>query len=113
MVPSGTFASKDVANNINVTVSGPTISGAQADDYTLSQPTASANITPATLTVSSITANNKVYNATTAATLNVGSAALVGVYSGDKVILGISGRQRGVFASSKMWPTTSLSLSAA
>jgi len=32
-----------------------------------------------------VTANNKVYNGTTAATLNTGSAALVGVLSGDSV----------------------------
>src|SRR5689334_7837692 len=37
--PSGTFASKDVANGIGVTVSGNTISGAQAGNYTLSQQT--------------------------------------------------------------------------
>ena len=44
---SGTFASKDVANNITVTVSGLTISGDQAGDYTLTQPTTTANITAA------------------------------------------------------------------
>ncbi len=95
---AGTFASKDVANGITVTVAGLTIGGAQAGDYTLTQPTTTANITPATLTVSGITASNKVYNSTTAATLSVGSAALVGVYSGDTVTLSTSGAT-GTFAS--------------
>ena len=95
---SGVFASKDVANNINVTVSGLIIGGAQAGDYTLTPPTATANITPAMLTVSGLTANNRVYNATTAASLNVGRAALVGLYSGDTVVLGTSGSS-GTFAS--------------
>ena len=94
----GTFASKNVGNGITVTVSGLTISGAQAGDYTLTQPTASANITPATLTASGVTAANKVYNSTTAATLNTGSASLVGVYSGDTVSLVTSG-STGTFAS--------------
>ena len=95
---SGTFASKDVANGITVTVSGLTISGAQAGDYTLAEPTTTANITPATLTVSGITAANKVYDGTTNATLNTGSASLSGVYSGDSVTLSASGAT-GAFAS--------------
>ena len=76
---TGTFASKDVANGITVTTSGFTISGAQAGDYSLTQPTTAANITPYGLTVSGVTANNKVYDNTTTATLNTGSASLVGV----------------------------------
>jgi sugar lactone lactonase YvrE len=83
---TGTFASKDVGNNL-VTVSGLTISGAQAADYALIQPTTTANITPAPLTVSGVTANTKVYDATTTATLNMAKATLTGVFSGDAVTL--------------------------
>src|SRR5208282_2808853 len=93
-----TFASKDVANNITVTVSGLTISGAPASDYSLPQPTTTANITPLTLTVSGITASNKIYDSTTTATLNTGSAALVTVFSGDTVSLN-TGSAVGTFAS--------------
>src|SRR5437879_4855637 len=71
---TGAFASKDVGNAITVTVSGLTIGGAQAGDYTLTQPTTTANITPATLTVTGVTANNKVYDGTTKATLNTASS---------------------------------------
>jgi phosphotransferase system IIA component len=94
----GTFASKDVANGITVMVSGLTLGGPQASDYTLVQPTTTANITPATLTVTGITAKDKVYDATTKATLNTGSAALVGVFAGDTVNLSTAGAT-GTFAS--------------
>ncbi len=53
----------------------------------LTQPGLTGNITPAALTVTGVTANNKVYDGTTAATLNIGSAALSGVISGDAVTL--------------------------
>ncbi|MBS0266882.1 MAG: hypothetical protein JSS02_33455 [Planctomycetes bacterium] len=45
----GTFASSHVGNAITITVSGPTISGAQAADYTLTLPSTTANISQATL----------------------------------------------------------------
>ncbi|OWK36435.1 YDG domain-containing protein [Fimbriiglobus ruber] len=94
---TGTFAGKDVGTGIIVTTAGFTLGGAQAGDYTVTQPTATANITPFTLTVSGVTANNKVYDSTTAATLNTSSAALVGVFSGDTVTLN-SGSASGTFA---------------
>jgi hypothetical protein len=93
LVTSGdtaTFATKDVGTGISVNVSGLSLSGAQAVFYTLIQPSGlTANITQFGLTVS-ITANNKVYDDTTAATLNTSSATLVGVFSGDTVTLNTS-----------------------
>src|SRR5437773_2117008 len=77
--PGGTFAGKDVGNRIAVPVSGNTLRGASLDDCTLAfnaQPGLSANISPKTLTVSGLTASNKCYDATTAATLS-GTAALL------------------------------------
>ena len=55
-------------------------------------------VNPAVLMVSGITAANKVYNASTAATLNTSGATLVGVFSGDLVILN-TGSATGTFAS--------------
>ena len=52
---SGAFASPYVANGVTVNVSGISLSGAQAGDYSLTVPTLNANITAASLTV---TANN-------------------------------------------------------
>src|SRR5215813_13181876 len=64
---TGTFARKDVVNGIVVAVTGNTLNGAQAADYVLSstneQPGITANITPKTLTVTGLTANNKIYDA--------------------------------------------------
>jgi hypothetical protein len=95
---TGAFASKDVGNGITVAVSGLSISGPQAGDYTLTQPTPTGNITPAPLTVTGITAKNKTFDTTTTATLNTASAALVGVLAGDTVTLNTSGAT-GTFAS--------------
>jgi subtilase family serine protease len=95
---TGTFASDSVENGITVAVAGLTISGAQAGDYTLTQPTTTANITRASLTVSGVTATNKTYNGSTAATINTSGATLVGVFSGDTVSLN-TGAATGAFAS--------------
>jgi hypothetical protein len=86
---TASFANKNVADGKTVTLAGITINGTDAANYSLTQPTTSANITAKTITVTGITANNRVYNATTAATalLVKGSAALSGVESGDSVSL--------------------------
>ena len=55
-------------------------------------------VTPVTLTVTGATAANKVYDATTAATLNLGSASLAGVLAGDAASL-VSSGVAGTFAS--------------
>src|SRR5206468_3572685 len=86
-----------VGNGKTASVSGLTISGADAANYTLTQPSATANITAKGLTVTGVTASNKVYDGTTSATLNLGSAVLVGVASGDTVTLN-AGSASGVFA---------------
>ncbi|OWK41894.1 hypothetical protein FRUB_03972 [Fimbriiglobus ruber] len=93
----GTFADKDVGTGITVTVTGLTLEGAQTGDYVLTQPTATADITPATLSVTGMTAADKVYDHTTAAAVNTGSAALVGIFSGDVVALN-TGTAAGTFA---------------
>ena len=54
-------------------------------------PAPTISVDPKTLTVTGITANNKVYDGTTAATLNFGSANLVGVVSPDVVHLVTTG----------------------
>ena len=98
---TATFASKDVANGIGVTVSGLGLSGAQAGDYTLTQPVGlTANITPATLTVTGVNASNKVYDGTTTATLT-GASGLSGVYSGDTVTVSAN-PGTGTFAQSNV-----------
>ncbi|MEO8517311.1 MAG: YDG domain-containing protein [Flavobacterium sp.] len=88
--PLPTFATVIVGVAKPVTVSGYTLSGAQAANYTVSQPTGfTANITAKPLTVSGAVANNKVYNGTTVATIT--GATLVGVIAPDVVNITPSG----------------------
>jgi hypothetical protein len=61
---TGTFASVNAGTGIVVQVAGLTISGTDAGNYTLTQPTTTANITQAAVTAS-VTAGNKAYDSTT------------------------------------------------
>src|SRR5207302_426518 len=80
---SATFADKTVANGKPVTVLGVTLSGADAGNYTVSQPTGlTANITAKNLTISGAVANNKQYDGSTTATVSFSGATLVGVVLG-------------------------------
>ena len=89
---TGTFSQANVGNNLTVTSGTFTISGSQAANYTLVQPTGlTANITPATLTITGVIANSKVYDATTADSLNTTGAGLSGLFGSDAVTLSSSG----------------------
>ena len=80
---TATFADKDVANGKTVTATGLSLSGADAGNYTVnSEATATANITPLGIT-GGITAGNKAYDATTAATIT--GRTLTGVLGTDSV----------------------------
>jgi hypothetical protein len=89
---TATFASAGVANGIGVTVSGLTLTGASATNYTFTQPAGlTANITSKGVTITSgITANNKVYDGTTAATISSNNVVLNGVLTGDAPNVGLS-----------------------
>ncbi|NVO06066.1 MAG: hypothetical protein HXX19_09135, partial [Rhodoferax sp.] len=92
---SGTFANKNVGTAKAVTVTGNILSGADADNYSLVQQSGlTADITPANLVVTGLTANSKTYDATTAAGL--GGTAAINALPGDTVILG--GTASGTFA---------------
>ena len=88
---TGNFSNKNVGTGKTVNISGITLGGADAGNYTLTINTASAtaNITPAMLAVTGVTAANKVYDATTAATL--GGTAKITALGSDVVSLGGSG----------------------
>jgi hypothetical protein len=79
------FASVGVANGIGVTVSGLTLTGVSATNYTLTEPVGlTANITAAGVTITSgITANNKVYDGTPVATISSNNVVLNGVLGSD------------------------------
>ena len=74
---TATFADKNIGVGKTVTVSGLTLAGADAGDYTLTQPTIFADITPAVLTVSA-TGVNKVYDGTMIATVTLSDNRIAG-----------------------------------
>jgi hypothetical protein len=87
---TGTMADKNVGIGKSVTVTGYSITGADAANYSLTQPTGvNVDISAKTLTVSGADATDRVYNALTTVTVSGGS--LVGVETDDTVDLTDSG----------------------
>jgi filamentous hemagglutinin family protein len=108
---SGSFSQADVGNALAVSTSGFSISGSGASNYTLQPVTGlHANITPAPLTVSGVTANSKPYDGTTAATLNASGASLNGILGSDNVMLSSSGAA-GTFPTSNVGTGLGVSVS--
>ncbi|MBC7506299.1 MAG: filamentous hemagglutinin N-terminal domain-containing protein, partial [Sandarakinorhabdus sp.] len=84
----GTFATANAGSNIAVSTSGFAIIGTAAANYMLVQPSGiSASITPRGLTIAGVAANDKVYDGTITAALEIAGAALVGVLTSDNVTL--------------------------
>ena len=93
---TGTFTDKNVANNIGVIVTGNTLTGEQAGNYSITQQAGlAADITPFALTVSGLTAQSKVYNADTEAELTGTASVSANVFSGD--VVGVAGTATGTF----------------
>ena len=73
-----------LGTNKTVQIAGLTLNGTDAGNYILTQPTTTANITALGVTVSSgLSANNKAYDGTTAATITSNNVVLAGVLAGD------------------------------
>ena len=86
------FADQNPQNGKAVSVSGISATGPDAGNYTANAEASTvADITGATLTVVGITAQNKVYDGTAVATLNLESAMVIGIVSGDDVTVVASG----------------------
>ena len=83
---TGAFADKNVGT-WTVQVSGLTITGTATGNYTLMQPTTTANIRAATVTASIIGNPTKPYDDTVAATLASGNYSLTGVASGESIVV--------------------------
>jgi hypothetical protein len=92
---SGSFGDKNAANGKSVSISGIALGGTDAGNYNLTSSTASstADIGKASITgVTGIVAGNKVYDGTTAASLNTAGASLTGMVGGDNLsVSGASG----------------------
>ena len=95
---TATFATAPVGTGIAVQIGGLTVGGPAGGNYTVTQPTTTANITTKALTVSGITAN-KVYDGTTTATFAVPGSPLVGVAAGDTNVTLDSSGITGAFTS--------------
>lgn len=82
---TGAFSDKNVGAGKTVSVTGLVLGGADAANYALgSSTTTSASITPrAIANVSGITADDKVYDGTTAAALGTDAASFNGIVAGD------------------------------
>jgi hypothetical protein len=112
---AGAFADKSVGTAKPVAVSGLTLGGADAGNYALQLPSGLAgNITALALPVTGLSANNKIYDATTAATL-AGTAA-VSPLAGD--VVSLSGTSTAAFVdknvgSAKLVSLAGLALSGA
>ena len=81
----GTFDNKNAGTDKTVTISGYTFTGTDADNYSFSAPTTLATISKKPLSISGITGENKVYDATTLATLNTTSIVRSGLIPGDNI----------------------------
>ena len=97
----GAFADPHAGAGKTVTVSGLQLTdlrtGAADGDYVLAYPTLSADITPATVRLSGLTATGKVYDGLTTATLT-GTAGLQGVVAADQATLQLLGVAAGRFS---------------
>jgi hypothetical protein len=90
---TGAFADKNAGTGKTVTVTGNTISGADSGNYTLAEPTGlTANIEKATLTVSGITAGDKVYDGNTTANVITTGVAYGGLMTGDNFTVSATGQ---------------------
>ncbi len=84
------FSDAVVGAGKTVSLTGSTLSGIDASNYTLSlagAPTTTAIISEFGLTVAGVTADNKVYDGTTSVVLNLAGANLVGTLGTEDVSL--------------------------
>ncbi|MFO1513072.1 MAG: DUF5011 domain-containing protein [Verrucomicrobiota bacterium] len=110
--PSATFATFTVGTAKPLTVTGYSISGSAAANYSLTQPVGLAgDITPLDLTVTGATVTSRAYNGTTAATIT--GATLVGVISPDVVTVSGGGTFADVNAANGIAVTAALALGGA
>ena len=91
----GTFNDKDVADATTVSFSGVSLTGTEATNYTLTAHADAAHtITPKPITISGITAGDKVYDKNDVASLDytgIDWVATVGMISGDDLSVSATG----------------------
>jgi hypothetical protein len=85
--PIGLFDDKTVGENKDITVSGYSLSGQDQSNYSLNPVRLQGKITARPLTATGITANNKIYDGTVLASLDLSRALLNDVVGNDRVNL--------------------------
>jgi hypothetical protein len=88
--PIGEFDNINAGNGKAVTVSGYTLTGADADYYELIYPALTADITPKYTTVSGIIAKNKNYDGTKTAQLDLSNVSFSDLELGDSLSVDLS-----------------------
>ena len=105
------FSSKDKGENIPVTFTPFTLTGPDAGNYALTQPTGvKAGISPKPVTVSGITAQDKTYDGNTQVTFAYGDARLEGNLDGDKLTVTAEGSFENANVGDKLVNITGLTL---
>ncbi|PWA04194.1 YDG domain-containing protein [Flavobacterium psychrotolerans] len=104
---NGTFASVNVATGISVTPA-LSLAGADAGNYTLTQPTLTGDITLAPLTITGLTGVNKVYDGTTSASFT-GTAAYSGLQNSESFT--VSGTPTSSFATATVGAAKTITVS--
>ncbi|MDR3478816.1 MAG: MBG domain-containing protein, partial [Gammaproteobacteria bacterium] len=102
---NGVYINANAGTGKNVSVSGLTLSGSAASNYQLVSTTVNGSIgiiNPATLTITGVTANNKVSDGSTLASLNTSEAILNGIFAPDVGSISLSGGGTGLFASANV-----------
>ena len=108
------FSSKDKGENIPVTFTPFTLTGPDAGNYALTQPTGvKARISPKPVTVSGITAQDKTYDGNTQVTFAYGDARLEGNLDGDKLTVTAQGSFEDANVGEKLVNITGLTLGGA
>ncbi|SFU51919.1 filamentous hemagglutinin family N-terminal domain-containing protein [Polaromonas sp. YR568] len=87
---SGSFSDKNAAAGKTVTIAN-SLSGSDAGNYVVAAASTTASISQAALTISGITASDKTYNASDAATVNTAGASYGGLIAGDAVNVAATG----------------------
>lgn len=96
--PVGTFSSVNVGTSTSVTVSGLTLGGLDAGNYSLTQPTLSANITPASVTVTASSTQAKIYGDTDPTFGYTSAPSLISGNSFTGLLARTAGEAVGVYA---------------
>jgi outer membrane protein OmpA-like peptidoglycan-associated protein len=104
------FATKSVGTNKVVTLAGFALTGTDSSNYRIRQPSGNASITARALTVSGITAADKIFDGTTGATISVASAAISGVLDNDVVVIDTTNAS-GSFADARVGSNKTVSIS--